>query len=76
MFRVLITGATGKMGLETVKAVLADQEMELVGALGNANFIGEDIGSLAGIKEIGIKIKHHTIFYQGSKKIKKFNTLG
>lgn len=59
MVRVLITGATGKMGLETVKAVLADKELELVGALGKANFIGQDIGNLAGSKEIGIKVKNN-----------------
>jgi 4-hydroxy-tetrahydrodipicolinate reductase len=59
MFRVLITGATGRMGLETVKAVMADQELELVGALGNTNFIGQDIGRLAGIRETGIKVKNN-----------------
>jgi len=58
MLRVIITGATGKMGLEAVKAVLADKEFEVAGVLGNINAIGQDIGILTGKGETGIKIRN------------------
>jgi 4-hydroxy-tetrahydrodipicolinate reductase len=57
MLKVLITGATGRMGLETVKTILAENEMQLVGALGNTNFIGQDIGVLSGNMPVGINVK-------------------
>lgn len=48
MQKVLVCGAGGKMGVETVKAVLKDEALEFVGGvdLGRA---GEDAGTVAGV---------------------------
>lgn len=56
MFKVLITGAAGKMGLEAAKAIINSNEFDIVGAIGNKKHLGEDIGTLSVSKEIGIKI--------------------
>ncbi|MFN4150745.1 MAG: 4-hydroxy-tetrahydrodipicolinate reductase [Candidatus Sericytochromatia bacterium] len=45
MKRVLLTGSTGKMGLECVKTLFNSDEFELVGVIGNTKFLGEDIGA-------------------------------
>ncbi|MBQ7567574.1 4-hydroxy-tetrahydrodipicolinate reductase [bacterium] len=44
--RVVVSGATGKMGREIVRTVLARADMRLVAALGHARHLGEDIGEL------------------------------
>ncbi|HEY9897756.1 MAG TPA: 4-hydroxy-tetrahydrodipicolinate reductase [Pantanalinema sp.] len=44
--RVAIAGAAGKMGLETVRTVALQDDMELVGAV-DPNREGEDIGTIA-----------------------------
>lgn len=56
MTRVLLTGATGKMGLEAVKTIFSEKDLQLVGCIGNSRFIGEDIGLIAGIGKIGVII--------------------
>ena len=43
MIRVLVSGADGRMGSETVKAVLADNELEFVGGTSLMN-VGKDAG--------------------------------
>ena len=48
MIKVLVSGAAGRMGREVVKAVVADPETELVGAVDRA-LSGQDAGELAGI---------------------------
>lgn len=55
--RVVIIGATGKMGLESVKAILADDSFELVGAVASVKNEGKDIGSLVGLGPYGIIVK-------------------
>jgi len=47
MIRVLVSGAAGRMGREVVKAIMADGETELCGAV-DANLANSDAGELAG----------------------------
>ena len=56
MIKVLVVGACGKMGREVVKAVVKQENMELVGVVDLVNE-GMDIGSIVLNKELGIKIK-------------------
>ncbi|HOA15425.1 MAG TPA: 4-hydroxy-tetrahydrodipicolinate reductase [Bacillota bacterium] len=53
--RVMVTGACGKMGREVVKAVSAQQDMQLVGAVDRTG-CGDDIGRVCGLGELGIKV--------------------
>lgn len=55
-FRVLVNGACGRMGQEVVKAVAAEEDMNLVAAVDIAN-VGKDIGSVVGIGELGICVQ-------------------
>ncbi len=56
--KVAIVGAAGRMGLETVKAITATPDLELVAAIGrdSSPSIGQDIGSLAGIQALNLKL--------------------
>lgn len=53
---VIVTGASGKMGREVVKAVLAEDNLKLVGVVDNRHQ-GMDIGPLAGMENLGILIE-------------------
>lgn len=53
--RVLVSGAYGRMGREVVKAVIAQPDMELAGAVDKAG-IGEDAGRVAGVAQTGVII--------------------
>ena len=55
MIPVTIIGAAGRMGRETVRAVCADPEIELVGAVGRS-LVGSDAGEVAGISHVGVAI--------------------
>lgn len=59
MKNVLISGCTGKMGLEAVRTILNSHEFKLYSCLGNKNFINEDIGNLIGKGNIGIQISNN-----------------
>ena len=56
MIKVLVIGACGKLGREVIKAVNAQENMALVGAVDIVNE-GVDIGSIVLNKEIGVKIQ-------------------
>jgi len=56
MTKILVTGASGRMGQETIKAILNEPELSLVGAIDVSNE-SVDIGLIIGNKEIGIKIQ-------------------
>lgn len=56
MIKVLVIGACGKMGREVVKAVTAQENMQLVGAVDLVNE-GLDIGVIVLNKEVGVKIQ-------------------
>ena len=55
MIRVMVNGAGGKMGREVVKAVHNDPELTLVGGI-DPTKAGEDVGSVAGIEQLNIKM--------------------
>lgn len=55
MIKVGVSGATGKMGREVVKAVFNDSDLTLVAAI-DINHAGSDIGPIAGIDETGVII--------------------
>ena len=44
--KVVVTGASGRMGKEIIKKVLSDKKLKLIGAIENNNHptIGEDVG--------------------------------
>ncbi len=56
--RVVIIGAAGRMGQESVRAITAAEDLELVGGIGHKELdsIGADLGEIAGIKPLGIKL--------------------
>lgn len=56
MIRVAVCGAYGKMGREVLKAVLAAEELELVGAADPNAPAGADLGLLAGSGPIGLPV--------------------
>jgi 4-hydroxy-tetrahydrodipicolinate reductase len=54
---VVVNGAAGKMGLETIKAIAGAEDLILFGAIDRAPQIqGQDIGSLAGCGELEIPV--------------------
>lgn len=53
---VLVSGAYGRMGREVVKAVVAQEDMQLVGAVDQAGE-GEEIGQACGLGDLGIKVE-------------------
>jgi len=53
--RVFVAGACGKMGQETVRAILKEEDLEIVGVSDVQNQ-GMDIGLILGINPLGIKI--------------------
>lgn len=54
---VIVNGAGGKMGREVIKHVAESQDMILIGAVDiNPNYLGKDIGELAGIKHLEIPV--------------------
>lgn len=53
--KVIVSGACGRMGRETVRAVSAEKDLKLVGAF-DAVEIGSDIGALAGIGATGVAV--------------------
>ncbi len=55
MVNVLVCGAGGRMGKEVVKAVAADKETTLVGAV-DISADGQDAGELAGIGRLGVYV--------------------
>ncbi len=56
--RVVVAGAGGRMGRALTRAVLAEPQLKLVGALDRADSgeQGQDVGLLAGAGETGIKV--------------------
>lgn len=53
--RVFVAGACGKMGMETVRTILRQEDMEIVGVSDIQNQ-GIDIGMLLGLSPVGIEI--------------------
>ena len=53
--KVLICGAAGRMGRQTVASVLLQQDLTLVGCF-DLNNVGKDAGKLAGVEPCGVRI--------------------
>ncbi len=53
--KVLVSGASGRVGREVIKTILNDEELELTGAVDKMN-IGKDAGALVGLEPAGIII--------------------
>ncbi|MGF7185738.1 4-hydroxy-tetrahydrodipicolinate reductase [Desulfitispora alkaliphila] len=53
--KVVVTGATGKMGLEALNTVIDADDLELVGAI-DVKHAGMDVGYLVGVKPIGVQV--------------------
>jgi 4-hydroxy-tetrahydrodipicolinate reductase len=54
---VVVNGATGKMGRETIRAIAASNDMTLVGALArNPEYIGQDVGEIIGCGSLEVPI--------------------
>tara|TARA_Y100000590_G_scaffold91505_1_gene103284 strand:+ start:7401 stop:8141 length:741 start_codon:yes stop_codon:yes gene_type:complete len=61
MLEIGISGSTGRMGKALIKAIVHSEEFNLLGGVGrneNEN-IGEDLGKLSGVQEIGVKLLSH-----------------
>lgn len=60
MMRVMVTGATGRMGRRVIALVHADPALALVGAVTHAAHpaLGRDAGDVAGIGPIGVVLEH------------------
>ncbi|MFN4244845.1 MAG: 4-hydroxy-tetrahydrodipicolinate reductase [Brevinematia bacterium] len=58
MIRVIINGCTGRMGRTNVKVFSEDREIKIVGGIVEPNnpYIGSDVGEVAGIGRIGVKV--------------------
>lgn len=56
MIPVVVSGATGKLGREVVRAILSRPDMQLVAALGHARHLGEDIGELINGETCGVPV--------------------
>jgi 4-hydroxy-tetrahydrodipicolinate reductase len=55
MIRVAVSGAAGRMGRETIRAIAGQSDLELVGAIDREQ-MGEDSGLLAGLKANGVPV--------------------
>lgn len=55
MIKVAVSGASGRMGREVVKMVLADPELELVAAVNRSN-VGQDIGVIIANQPCGVTV--------------------
>ncbi|MDR5695216.1 MAG: 4-hydroxy-tetrahydrodipicolinate reductase [Armatimonadota bacterium] len=54
--RVAVSGAAGRMGRASIRAITREKDMILVGALGRSNGLGRDAGELAGVGPLGVAI--------------------
>jgi 4-hydroxy-tetrahydrodipicolinate reductase len=52
---VIVAGATGKMGRETIKAIAQSEQFTLIGATGRRH-LGEDIGEVIGLEALEIPV--------------------
>lgn len=56
---VVVNGAAGKMGRETIKAIAQAEDMTLIAALDrNPAYLGQDIGEIAGCGPLEVPVSH------------------
>ncbi len=53
--KIVVNGAGGNMGKEVVRAVLAQEDMELCGAV-DLNEVGKDVGEICGLGCLGVNV--------------------
>ncbi|MGA8943866.1 MAG: 4-hydroxy-tetrahydrodipicolinate reductase [Thermoactinomyces sp.] len=58
--RVIVAGASGRMGREVVKMLMKEEEMELVGATSRSQ-AGKDVGEVVGVGHLGIPFVSTTL---------------
>lgn len=56
MIRVIVCGASGRMGSEVIRAVCREPDMELAGAVDPVQ-AGSDAGVVAGLKPLGVTVE-------------------
>jgi 4-hydroxy-tetrahydrodipicolinate reductase len=58
--KVAIAGINGRFGRTAARAILADNELELVGGFGRAGapYVGQDIGTIVGTPNCGIEVSN------------------
>ena len=58
MIKVAVTGAGGRIGSKIIKAVLKQEDMEVVAAIGSPDtqLEGKDIGEIIGVGKIGVPV--------------------
>jgi 4-hydroxy-tetrahydrodipicolinate reductase len=56
--RIIVAGASGRMGIASIAAIAAHPDLQLVGALGRpqSSTFGRDAGSLAGLEPLGVPV--------------------
>ncbi|MFQ3360807.1 MAG: 4-hydroxy-tetrahydrodipicolinate reductase [Alphaproteobacteria bacterium] len=56
--KIIISGASGRMGRELIKKALINNNFEIIGATvkTDSEYLNQDIGDLVGVKNTGIKI--------------------
>jgi 4-hydroxy-tetrahydrodipicolinate reductase len=56
--RIIVAGASGRMGIASIAAIAAHPDLQLVGALGRpqSSAFGRDAGSLAGLEALGVPV--------------------
>jgi len=54
--RVAVAGAVGRMGKVAVRTIAAQSDLALIAALGHARGLGEDVGMLAGIGALDVRV--------------------
>lgn len=62
--KIIIAGASGRMGRELIKKALSSDKFTIVGATENpeSEYINQDISELVGIKNTGIKISSDILY--------------
>ena len=58
MIKVAVTGANGRIGSKIIKAILEQEDMEIVAAIGSPDtqLEGNDIGEIIGVRNIGVSV--------------------
>ncbi len=58
MIKVVVTGASGRIGSKIIKAILKQDDMEIIAAIGAHNTLleGKDVGEVIGVGRIGVPV--------------------
>jgi len=54
--RIAVSGAAGRMGRASVRAILREPDLQLVAAVGRQHAVGRDAGEVAGVGPVGVPI--------------------